>query len=61
MSYPGDPGNKSTIFFLCESALFLSEKDRSYLGEKGFLTTMTALGPEFIDRLKSRGLKLSIN
>jgi len=61
MSYPGDPGNKSTIFFLCESALFLAERDQSFLGEKGFLTTMTALGPEFIERLKSRGLKLTIN
>lgn len=61
MSYPGDPGNKSTIFFLCESALFLAENDRSFIDEKGFLTTMTALGPEFIERLRKRGLKFSID
>jgi short subunit dehydrogenase-like uncharacterized protein len=60
MSYPGDPGNKSTIFFLCESALFLAENDRSYIGRNGFLTTISALGPELIGRLKDRGLNISI-
>ncbi|MDZ7805726.1 MAG: saccharopine dehydrogenase NADP-binding domain-containing protein [Gracilimonas sp.] len=61
MSYPGDPGNKSTIFFLCESALFLAENNDSYLGRKGFLTPVSALGPDFIERLKNRGLNLSFS
>lgn len=61
MSYPGDPGNKSTVFFLCESALQLSENTSSYIARTGFLTTMSALGPDFIDRLRSRGLNITID
>lgn len=60
MSYPGDPGNKSTIFFLCESALHLAEKNHAFIGRKGFLTTTSALGPDFIERLKQRGLKILV-
>ncbi|MFP8488972.1 saccharopine dehydrogenase family protein [Gracilimonas sp. Q87] len=61
MFYPGDPGNKSTIFFLCESALFLAENNNSYLGRMGFLTTVSALGPDFIERLRDRGLNISVS
>lgn len=61
MSYPGDPGNKSTVFFLCESALELAENTSSYIDKYGFLTTVSALGPDFIDRLRSRGLHITID
>jgi short subunit dehydrogenase-like uncharacterized protein len=60
MSYPGDPGNKSTIFFLCESVLYLAENNNIYLDRNGFLTPVSALGLKFIQRLKDRGLQISI-
>jgi short subunit dehydrogenase-like uncharacterized protein len=56
MSYPGDPGNKSTVFFLCETALcLLQNKDR--LGNKrGFMTPTSALQDHLVQHLIGKGL-----
>lgn len=53
ISYPGDPGNKSTIFFLCESALLLASKK---INKKGFLTPISAFEHDLVDHLKEQGL-----
>jgi short subunit dehydrogenase-like uncharacterized protein len=59
MSYPGDPGNKATVFFLCESALCLFESlDNVQLA--GFKTPSTAFGTQLADRLKTRGLNIKV-
>ncbi|RNC85973.1 MAG: hypothetical protein ED557_04180 [Balneola sp.] len=60
-SYPGDPSNKATVFFLCESALALLEKleSRTTLTHTGFLTPSTALGNELITRLSSKGYSIN--
>ena len=59
MSYSGDPGNKSTVFFLCESALALLDDQYIIDGRFGFLTTTTAFKSNFIGRLTDKGLKIS--
>lgn len=61
MSYPGDPGNKSTVFFLCESALRLQsmiQADESSLSA-GFVTPVQLFGDELASHLKSKGLEIS--
>lgn len=58
MYYPGDPGNKSTVFFLVESALCLAENKESLDKESGFKTPASALGQLLVDRLKQRGLNI---
>ena len=58
MSYPGDPGNKSTVFFLCESALCLSENLDKVKSYSGFKTPVSALGDLLVKRLTQRGLKI---
>ncbi|MEX0724110.1 MAG: saccharopine dehydrogenase NADP-binding domain-containing protein [Gracilimonas sp.] len=61
MSYPGDPGNKSTVFFLCESALCLAESENKINEGTGFLTPVTAFGMNLVERLRARGLQIDIN
>lgn len=61
MSYPGDPGNKSTIFFLCESALCLAESEDNVTEANGFLTPATAFGMKLAVRLQQRGLQLVVD
>lgn len=56
ISYPGDPGNKSTIFFLCESALLLA-KQHSF-SKKGFLTPVSAFEDLLLNHLKANGLRI---
>lgn len=58
MSYPGDPGNKSTVFFLCESALLLAESEENSSEKNGFLTPATAFGMKLALRLQKRGLQI---
>lgn len=58
VSYPGDPGNKSTVFFLCESALCLAENQDLTAQRSGFYTPITALGDRLVTRLKDKGLKI---
>lgn len=57
-SYSGDPSNKATVFFLCESAFTLVQQlDRLQEPDKrfGFLTPMTAFGDELVNRLIDNG------
>ncbi|MBD3615200.1 MAG: saccharopine dehydrogenase NADP-binding domain-containing protein [Gracilimonas sp.] len=61
MSYPGDPGNKSTVFFLCESALCLLESTDKDSQKNGFLTPITAFGDALIERMTSKGLFIKMN
>ncbi|MEX0845959.1 MAG: saccharopine dehydrogenase NADP-binding domain-containing protein [Balneolaceae bacterium] len=58
MSYPGDPGNKTTVFLLCESALCLALSDKSSHLKSGFLTPISALGQDLINRLETQGLHI---
>ncbi|MFT7624794.1 MAG: short subunit dehydrogenase-like uncharacterized protein [Myxococcota bacterium] len=59
----GDPGNRITVFMLCESALALA-LDRDQLpggaSRGGVLTPATALGDVLVERLKSAGLSINI-
>lgn len=60
----GDPGNRATVNFLCESALTLAlETDRLPGGAKrgGVLTPATALGEPLADRLRRRGMRIEID
>lgn len=60
-SYPGDPSNKATVFFLCESVLALVDQlDSSAVFDySGFLTPSTALGNDLLKRLSSNGYSIS--
>lgn len=60
ISYPGDPGNKSTVFFLCESALCLAEHHSLQIEKSGFLSPITVFGNTLVDRLTSKGLIIEI-
>ncbi len=59
--YPGDPSNKATVFFLCESTLTLVELLDSGTNPEhfGFLTPSTALGNDLVKRLSSNGYSIS--
>lgn len=60
MSYPGDPGNKSTVFFLCESALCLAENLDKLKSKSGIKTPISALGNLLVKRLSDRGLTIAL-
>ncbi len=60
VSGPGDPGNRITIQFLCESALALALDEARLPKGGGFLTPATAFGDVLIDRARARGLRLDI-
>lgn len=62
MSYPGDPGNKSTVFFLCESALCLAQSETIAADmSSGFLTPASAFGKKLALHLQERGLQIKID
>src|SRR4051812_8471918 len=57
----GDPGNRATVKFVCESALALAtERDRLPGGRtrSGVLTPSTALGDVLVERLRRAGVTL---
>lgn len=59
----GDPGNRATVKFLCESALCLAlETDRLPGGASrgGILTPATGLGEVLADRLRAAGMTIEI-
>ncbi len=60
-SYTGDPSNKATVFFLCESALALVDRldSDAVFNYSGFLTPSTALGNDLVTRLSSNGYFIS--
>jgi short subunit dehydrogenase-like uncharacterized protein len=60
MSYPGDPGNKSTVFFLCESALCLFNSLDEISAHPGFNTPASALGEALVERLQKRSLSINM-
>jgi short subunit dehydrogenase-like uncharacterized protein len=59
----GDPGNRATVLFLCESALALATmRDRLPGGKSrsGFLTPSTGLGNALVQRLKNKNITINI-
>jgi short subunit dehydrogenase-like uncharacterized protein len=62
MDSEGDPGNISTVRFLCESALALVQDREDLPGGRsrcGFLTPASALGDVLIKRLENCGVRFS--
>jgi short subunit dehydrogenase-like uncharacterized protein len=63
ISDQGDPGNRATVKFLCESALCLVLNIDELPGGQqrgGVLTPATALGEVLIQRLRSAGMTIEI-
>ncbi len=59
----GDPGNRTTVKFVCESALCLAvDFDRLPGGGQrgGILTPATGLGDVLVERLKKAGMRLEV-
>ncbi len=59
----GDPGNRATVKFVCESALCLAvDFDRLPGGAQrgGILTPATGLGDVLVERLKRAGMRLEV-
>ena len=59
----GDPGNRATVKFVCESALCLAvDVDRLPGGVQrgGILTPATGLGDVLVERLKQAGMRLEV-
>lgn len=59
----GDPGNRATTIFLCESAMALATQRKKLPGgesRSGFLTPATGLGHVLIDRLKQKNMTISL-
>ena len=57
----GDPGNRATVTFVCESALALATQADQLpggSGRAGFLTPATAFGDTLVVRLRSAGVTL---
>lgn len=61
VSGQGDPGNRITVRFLCESALALAVDEARLPKGGGFLTPATAFGPVLIDRMRARGMHLGVS
>ncbi|MCP5481278.1 MAG: saccharopine dehydrogenase NADP-binding domain-containing protein [Spirochaetales bacterium] len=63
MSDQGDPGNRATVKFVCESALALALDEERLPGGSsrvGFLTPATGLGSVLMERLRSAGVQLQV-
>jgi short subunit dehydrogenase-like uncharacterized protein len=63
MSDQGDPGNRATVKFLCESALSLVLNANELPGgpqRGGILTPATALGEVLAQRLRAAGMTLDV-
>lgn len=61
----GDPGNRATVKFLCESALSLALEDRTPRlpggqGRGGVLTPATGLGEVLVERLSQAGMVIQV-
>ncbi|MEB3338086.1 MAG: saccharopine dehydrogenase NADP-binding domain-containing protein [Leptolyngbyaceae bacterium] len=60
----GDPGNRATVKFLCESALSLVLNPEALPGGSqrgGILTPATGLGEVLVERLRNTGMTLEVN
>lgn len=63
ISDKGDPGNRATVKFLCESALCLASQQEALPGgatRGGILTPATALGDVLVQRLRQAGMTLMV-
>jgi short subunit dehydrogenase-like uncharacterized protein len=61
VSDKGDPGNRATVKFLCESALCLALNGDQLPGGQqrgGVLTPATGLGDALVERLRKAGMRL---
>jgi short subunit dehydrogenase-like uncharacterized protein len=59
----GDPGNRATVKFLCESALSLALNPNALPGgpqRGGILTPATGLGDVLADRLRKAGMTIAV-
>ena len=59
----GDPGNRSTVKMMCESALCLVHSRAQLPGGSergGVLTPATGLGQVLVDRLRAAGMTLTV-
>ena len=56
----GDPGNRATVRFLCESALALALDGDSLPAGGGVLTPATALGEVVVRRLRDAGVEMKV-
>lgn len=56
LACPGDPGNRATALFLCESALALALDREALPPGGGVLTPATALGGALLARLRRAGV-----
>lgn len=59
----GDPGNRATVKMLCECALALAiQRDELPGGaaRAGFLTPASAFGHVLVERLKARGMRITV-
>lgn len=57
---PGDPGNRVTVHFLCESALALVERDAGVRPDGGVWTPSIAFGAPLLARLRATGMLWSM-
>ena len=63
ISDQGDPGNRATVKFLCESALSLALNEDELPGGSqrgGILTPSTGLGEVLVQRLRKAGMKIEV-
>jgi short subunit dehydrogenase-like uncharacterized protein len=63
MRFQGDPGNRATVTFLCESALALALDTGQLPGgprRGGILTPATGLGDVLVDRLRKVGASIDV-
>lgn len=59
----GDPGNRATVKFLCESALSLALNEAELPGGEhrgGILTPATGLGDILVQRLRQAGMQIEV-
>ncbi|MCU0805506.1 MAG: saccharopine dehydrogenase NADP-binding domain-containing protein [Burkholderiales bacterium] len=64
ISHQGDPGNRATVRFVCESALALALDERALPGGRkrgGVLTPATGLGDALAARLRRGGVEIEID
>jgi short subunit dehydrogenase-like uncharacterized protein len=58
--HQGDPGNRATVRFLCESALALAVDEAELPAGGGVLTPATALGGVLARRLRDAGVTITV-
>jgi short subunit dehydrogenase-like uncharacterized protein len=58
--HKGDPGNRATVRFLCESALALATEGDALPAGGGVLTPATASGDVLARRLRDAGVTITV-